>query len=115
MEKNPMVLKLGTLNHAKGFIVNKLWHQRQIGEKHLPTRLLKHGYQPRYRHLIEEALQELGHEGVVRIDKKRTGRGSEDHVSLEPSKLGQVRGLMNAYRESVGLPRVGRDFRTLLQ
>ena len=109
-----MVLKIGSLNHAKGFIINKLWHQHQIGEKHLPVRFLAYGYPSRHRHMISEALSELRHEGVVSVRKKKTGRGSEDHVSLEPSKLGQVRGLMNAFRETAGLPRIGRDFKTLL-
>jgi len=109
-----MVLRLGTLNHAKGFIINKLWEQRRIGGKHLSASLLPHGYPLRHRHLIREALQELGREGVVLIGTKRTGRGSEDHVSLSSSKLAQIRGLMNAYRESVKLPKIGRDFETLL-
>lgn len=109
-----MVLRLGTLNHAKGFIVNKLWEQRRIGGAHVPSNVLAHGYEPRYRHLITKALQELVREGVVRITPKRTGRDTSDHVSLAGSKLGEIRGLMNAYRESVSLPRVGRDFQTLL-
>lgn len=109
-----MVLRIGTLSHAKGFIANKLWQQRRIGGKHIPVEVLSHGYNPQYRHLIKDALQELKSEGVVVVIKKRTGRGTSEHASLDPRKLRQIRGLLNAYRESVGLPRLWRDLETEL-
>jgi len=109
-----MVLRLGSVNHAKGFILNKLFEHGRVGGSHLPIELLPSGYRPRYRYLIRAALEELRAEGVLQISRKRTGRGFGDHVSLVLDKLPTVRGLINAYRKSVGLPRLGRDLRTLL-
>ena len=85
-----MGFKLGTLNHAKGFIVHKLWKDRRIGEKHLPVDRLKKGYPNRWRHLIDEGLRCLRAEGCVRVVPRRTGRDSADHVSLVYARLGTV-------------------------
>ena len=86
-----MVFKLGTLFHAKGYAINKLFEQHRFGAKHLPTHLLQQGYPPRWRHLISMAVDELKAEGIILIQPKRTGRdtrttlplfglGSEKHV-----------------------------------
>ena len=55
-----MVFKLGTLFHAKGYAINKLFEQHRFGAKHLPTHLLQQGYPPRWRHLISMAVDEQG-------------------------------------------------------
>lgn len=92
-----MVFRIGTVDHAKGFIVNKLWEQRRIGGSHMPVELLARGYPDQHRGLIPKALRELRAEGVVRVKPQRSGRDSTDHISLVASRLGEVRGLMNAY------------------
>jgi hypothetical protein len=35
MELIPMASKLGSLSHAKGFIINKLFNQNRIGGSHV--------------------------------------------------------------------------------
>ena len=111
-----MAFKLGTINHAKGFIISKLFEQKRMGGSHLPVELLSQGYPPRFRHLIDSAFEKLKSENpsAIQVRMKRTGRGSSMHVSLNPTQLASVRGLMNGYRKAVGLPPYGRDFKTLL-
>jgi len=109
-----MVFRIGTINHAKGYIVNKLWEQRRIGASHLPVELLPRGYPDQHRGLIPKALEKLRAEGVVRVRPQRSGRDSTNHVSLVASRLSEVRGLMNAYRKSVKRPRVARNMESLL-
>ena len=109
-----MVVRIGTINHAKGFIVNRLWEQHRIGASHLPVELLTHGYPDQHRGLIRKALEKLRAEGVVQVRPQRSGRDSTDHASLVASRLSEVRGLMNAYRKSVKRPRVGRDMESLI-
>ena len=108
--------KLGTLFHAKGYIVNKLFGDNRIGAKHLPVSLLRQGYPPKWHHLLSKAFDELRTENpsLLQVGKKKTGRSTSLHVSLVSSRLSKIRALMNGYRASVGLPRYGRDFKTLL-
>jgi hypothetical protein len=116
MEIIPMAFKLGTLKHAKGYIINKLFEDHRIGGKHLPVEILSHGYPLEHRPLIREAYELLKTENPspLHIEDKRTGRGTSAHVSLVPSMIPRVRGLMNGYRKSVGLQAYGEDLKTLL-
>ncbi len=109
-----MATKLGTLSHAKGFVVNKLYEQRRFGGSHVPVAFLSQGYPPKWRHLVGDAIEDLKNEGIIRVEVKRTGRGSGLHATLAKNALSKARGLMNAYRKSQGLPRLGRDLKTLL-
>jgi hypothetical protein len=109
-----MATKLGTLNHAKGFVVNKLYEQKRFGGSHVPVAFLSQGYPPKWRHLIGEGIEELKSEGIIRIQIKRTGRGSAAHATLAKEALARSRGLLNAYRKSEGLPTLGQDLKTEL-
>jgi hypothetical protein len=113
-----MAFKLGTLNHAKGFIINKLFEDNRIGGKHLPISLLPKSYPLKYRHLIIPAFEELKSENPSPIQvvphRTGTGRGTSPHVCLVAARLSKVRGLMNGYRKSVHLQPYGKDLRTLL-
>ena len=109
-----MVTKLGTINHAKGFVINKLYEQRRFGGSHVPIQFLSQGYPLEWRHLVYQAVRELRSEGIVQIEPKRTGRGSGDHARLARDALAKGRGLLNAFRKAEGLPTLGRDLRTLL-
>jgi hypothetical protein len=108
-----MAFKRGTLKHAKGYVINKLWKQDQYGGKHVPVQYLSQGYPPKWRHLIGPAVEELKSEGMVRVEK-RTGRDSGEHATLVRSRLPEARGLLNGFRSAEGLPRLGRDLKTLL-
>ncbi len=112
-----MTFKLGTLLHAKGYVINKLFVDHRIGESHLPVELLPQGYPPKYRHLIHEAFELLKRQNPspLQVTVKRTGRGTSQHVSLVPAMLPKVRALMNGYRASVGLQPYGKDLQSLLR
>jgi len=43
-----MATKLGTLNHAKGFVINKLYEQKRFGGGHVPVAFLSQGYPPKW-------------------------------------------------------------------
>lgn len=111
-----MAFKLGSLNHAKGYIINKLFEDHRIGGKHLPMELLSHGYPPKHRPLIREAYDLLRTENPspLHVEGKKTGRDTSAHVSLVPHMIPKVRALMNGYRKSVGLQPFGEDLKTLL-
>ncbi len=109
-----MATKLGTLNHAKGFVINKLLKQKRVGGSHVPVDFLKQGYLPKYRYLISAAIEDLKNEGAIRVERKRTGRGYDDHATLVMARLPKLRGLLNAYRKSERLQRLGRDLKTWL-
>jgi len=64
--------------------------------------------------LISEGIEELKTEGIIRIEIKRTGRGSAPHATLAKEALARSRGLLNAYRKSEGLPTLGKDLKMLL-
>ncbi len=109
-----MATKLGTLNHAKGFVINKLYQQKRFGGSHVPVAFLSQGYPPKWRHLVEDAIDSLVKEGIIRIEVKRTGRDSAPHATLTKNALARARGLLNAFRKSESLPTLGRDLKTLL-
>jgi hypothetical protein len=113
-----MVFKLGTMLHAKGFIINKLFDDNRIGHRHLPVELLPNGYPLKYRHLVKEAFELLKSENPspLQVAPHRTGSGTSLHVCLVPTRLWPkgVRGLMNGYRKSVGRQPYGKDLKTLL-
>lgn len=109
-----MATKLGTLNHAKGHVIHKLYEQKRFGGSHVPATFLSQGYPPEWRHLIQQAIETLAKEGIIHLSRKRTGKGTEDHATLAKDGLARGRGLLNAYRKSVKLPTLGRDLKTLL-
>lgn len=109
-----MAFKRGTLKHAKGYAINKLWKQHQYGGKHVLIQYLSQGYPPKWRYLIGLAVEELKSEGIIRVEKKRTGRDSGEHATLVRSRLPEARGLLNGFRSAEGLPRLGKDLKTLL-
>jgi hypothetical protein len=109
-----MTTKLGTLSHAKGYVMNKLWKQGQFGGYHIPVQFLSQGYPLKWRHLITEAIGELENQGIVKTAPKRTGRNSAPHAKLAKDAIVRARGLLNAYRRAEGLPTLGQDLKTLL-
>ena len=108
------IFRLGVLNHAKGYVLNKLFEQHRIGGKHIPIRLLQKGYPPKWRHLIGDAIEALRHEGLILVQKKRTQRSYSLHACLVASRLGECRALINAYRTYEDLGPVGVDMNTIL-
>ena len=111
-----MPFKEGTIAHVKGFIMNKLFEKACFGRagshgKHMTVRNLRGGYNPKYHGIFEEAVAELKAEGLVTVFPARTGRGSDSHIVAVYDRLLEVRGLMNAYRRSVGLRPLRKDLK----
>src|SRR2546427_2413787 len=99
-----MATKPGTLSHAKGFVINKLYEQRRFGGSQLPVAFLSQGYPPKWRHFIGEGIEELRSEGIVRIQIKRTRPGSGEHAAPAKYAPARPRSLLNAYRQSASPP-----------
>ena len=91
-----MATKLGTLSHAKGFVIHKLRKQRKFGGSHVPVQFLSEGYPLEWRHLITEAVRQLKNEKAIHVEKKRTGRSNTPHAKLTKNGLAMKRGLLNA-------------------
>jgi hypothetical protein len=111
--------KEGTVAHVKGFIMNKLFEKGCFGRgrshgKHITVRNLRSGYKPKYYDIFKEAVKELEAEGLVTVFPARTGRGSDSHIVAVFDRLSEVRGLMNAYRRSVGLRPLRRDLKEFI-
>ena len=86
-----MAFKLGSLNHAKGFILNKLFEQHRVGGKHIAVNNLKSGYPKQHRNLLIQAVEDLKKEGIVVVQPKRTGRDFADHVTRVWNQLPKAR------------------------
>jgi|SRR5712692_7882254 len=113
------MFKVGTLQHVKGFILDKLFEYGCLSSgghhaKHMPVRDLRHGYPPRYHGIFARATGELRAEGLILLFKARTGRDSDWHAVLQKEKLRRARPLINGYRQSVKLHRYNRNFTGLL-
>ena len=103
-----MASKKGTPAHVRGFIMNKLFEKECYGRegrhnKHMTVRDLRGGYELRYHHLFEEAVEKLKAEGLVQVFRARTGRDTDWHIVAAIDKLCCARALINAYRKSVKL------------
>jgi len=109
-----MTFKVGSLNHAKGYVINKLFEQERYGAHHLAIIYLSQGYPSHLRHLIQQAIDELSKQGIILVVKKRTGQGYGDHAVLVHANLGKARGLLNGFRAARKLPRLGKDLKTFL-
>ncbi|MHB2036214.1 MAG: hypothetical protein ACYCPW_05675 [Nitrososphaerales archaeon] len=109
-----MAFKLGSVNHAKGFILNKLFEQHRVGGKHIAMNDLVTGYPKPYRNLLVQAVEDLKKEGLVVVQPKRTGRDSGDHVTLVWNQLPKARALLNGFREEQLLPRLGKDLKSFI-
>ncbi len=81
----------------KKLILQKLIRSDIWGGKHAPLDLVIKGIPEHYRNThkgkkaVEKALKELTNDELVIILSKRTGKGSDDHVSLNPRKVSEIK------------------------
>ena len=81
----------------KKFILQKLIRADIWGGKHMPLDFIRKGIPEHYKHnpkgrkAFEKALKELVNNESVIILLKRTGKGSGEHISLNPRKVGEIR------------------------
>src|SRR5487761_830555 len=109
-----MAFKLGSLNHAKGFIINKLFEQHRVGGKHIAMNDLMSGYPKQHRNLLIDAVEDLKKEGIVVVQPKRMGRDSGVHVTLVWDQLPKARALLNGFRVDQSLPRLAKDLKNFI-
>ena len=85
---------------AKKFIMRELIKRRNIGGSHTPLDRVVH-YLPeeflkdkRTKKIINSAIKELVNEGMIIIMQKKTGKGSDLHISANPRKLKEISELL---------------------
>ncbi len=81
----------------KKLILQKFVRANVWGGKHIPLDFVVKGIPEHYRNThkgqkaVEKALKELTNNGWVIILQKRTGKGTSDHVTLNPRKVGEIK------------------------
>lgn len=86
---------------AKKFILRELIKRRKIGNSHIPLDSVTHHLsdeflkQKRVQKIIKSTLKELVNNGMVIVLKKKTGKGSDLHISVNPRKIKEVAGLLD--------------------
>ena len=85
------------LKDLKKLILNKLIRSNTWGGKHTPLDFLKKGIPEHYRNThkgkktLEKAVKELTNDEWIIILMKKTGKGSDEHVSLNTKKSGEIK------------------------
>jgi len=81
----------------KKTILQKLVRTNIWGGKHTPLDFVKKGIPEHYRNThkgnkaLESVLKDLVNDGWMIILAKRTGKGSDSHVSLNPRKVSEIK------------------------
>jgi hypothetical protein len=81
----------------KKLIIQKLIRANVWGGKHTPLDFVVKGIPehfrntPRGKKAVEKALKGLANDGWTIILKKKTRKGSDDHISLNPRKVSEIK------------------------
>ena len=81
----------------KKHILQKLVRANIWGGKHTPLDFVKKGIPDHYqnthkgRKIVERVVKELVNNEWIIIIAKKTGKGSDDHVSLNPRKISDIK------------------------
>ena len=87
---------MGEIDVLKKLILQKLIRANIWGGKHIPLDFVIKGVPEHYRNthkgkkVIEKVLKVLTNDEWIIILSKRTGSGSDDHVSLNPRKVSEI-------------------------
>jgi len=84
------------VDKVKKLIIQKLIRSNILGGKHTPLDFIFKGLPGNYRNnqgkkTIEKALKELTNLEFIIILPKKTGKGVDDHVSLNPRKVTEIK------------------------
>ncbi len=85
------------LQVLKKLVLQKLVRSNVWGGKHTPLDFIKKGIPEHYRNthkgqrVLEEMLKELINKEWIILVIKRTGRGGDEHVSLNPRKVSEIK------------------------
>ena len=88
------------INLLKKIILQKLIRSNIWGGKHTPLDFVIKSVPEHYRNMhkgkkvIEKALKELPNDEWINIIAKRTGKSSDEHLSLNPRKISEIRQFM---------------------
>ncbi len=89
----------------KKLILQKLIRGNVWGGKHTPLDFVRKGVPEHYRNNhqgrkdLECALKELMNSWWIMLIAKRTGRGSDEHVSLNPRKVAEIKQFLESVSE----------------
>ena len=81
----------------KEFIIRKLVNNNVWGGKHIPIDFITKSLPEHFRNthkgqrLIEKTMKELVNDGLIFVIDKRTGKGSNKHISLNPRKVADIK------------------------
>ena len=81
----------------KRLILEKLIRANIWGGKHTPLDFVTKGIPEHYRNthkgmkIVEKMVKELVNIEWIILLSKRTGKGSDEHVSLNPRKVGEIK------------------------
>ena len=84
-------------NTLKKLILQKLIRGNIWGGKHKPLDFVHNGLPDHYRNthqgkkMIERAVKNLLNDQWIILLPKRTGKSTEDHLSLNPQKVSEIR------------------------
>lgn len=87
----------------KKMVLQKLVRENMWGGKHTPLTFIKKGIPELYRNThqgrktIEEALRQLISQEWILIPSKRTGKGGEAHISLNPRKVAEIKQFLETF------------------
>lgn len=85
---------------VKSLILNKLTRSHTWGGKHTPLDFVLKGLPGRFRmthsgqKTIEKAMKELENDQWISLIQKRTGKGYDVHVSLNPRKVAEIQSFL---------------------
>ncbi len=87
----------------KKMMLQKLVRGNIWGGKHTPLDFVKKGVPELYRNThqgrkaIESALKEMKNAEWIFLISKRTGRGSDEHISLNPRKVAEIKQFLESF------------------
>ncbi len=85
------------INTIKKLMLQKLVRANMWGGKHTPIDFVKKGIPEHYRNthkgikVVESAVKDLANSGWIIIQMKRTGKGSGEHISLNPRMVAEIK------------------------
>ena len=90
-------LPMKEVDIVKKLILQKLVRGNLWGGKHTPINFIFNGIPENYKNthkgkkVVEKVLKELKNDGWIIILTKKTGKGSDNHLSLNPRKIGEIK------------------------
>ncbi|MBI1968491.1 hypothetical protein HYS49_01130 [Candidatus Woesearchaeota archaeon] len=88
---------MGEADVLKKFILQKLVRGKVWGGKHTPLDFVTKGIPEHYqkthqgKKAVEKALKQLLNNSWIMLVLKRTGKGSDNHVSLNSQKVSEIK------------------------